>query len=199
MTININTENKRRIGWILPAATTVVVIVLIIFNWDWFHTRYTHLTHHNFKSGDKVYAKPDLFDSKSKMNSLFVGRLIRPLNETDIDLMNINAQKKAVLKKQINSSLKEYLISTKCYFDKSRFMEIKSAYLGNYIDHAYLQFKLDENTFEEDSFYALSPNKEALKDFSYDFKMPVNYTWANGNHYIFEESSADQEFSSFQH
>jgi hypothetical protein len=190
------TKHKKHLNtWILLTVLFVCSII-IVFKWDWVHARYSHIIHDHFKSGDKLYAKPGLFDRKSTMTSLFVGRLIRPINETDIDLMNISAEQKALRKKKLNPSLKEYLISTNCYFDKNRLIEAKSAFIGTYIEHAFLPFNFGDAS-GEDSFYAITPNKSSLTDLSFDFKMPSNYVWSNHNFYVFEESIVNNEFQSF--
>jgi len=97
----IKPYKRKNTGWIAGLIIIITIITLVIFNWDWLHARFTYISKPGFKSGDKLYATPDLFDDKAKMTSMLVLRLVRPMNETDIDLMNISPEKKEALKKQV--------------------------------------------------------------------------------------------------
>ena len=75
---------------ILSISLAILITVAIAFNWYWLRAHYSNLTRNHFKPGQKVYAIPQIFDADSKFSSIGILRMIRPINELDIDLMKIS-------------------------------------------------------------------------------------------------------------
>jgi hypothetical protein len=196
-----NPETKTRKIAILIAAV-VVAISIFAFNKHNINVYFTNTFGIPFKVGDKVYAESAVFGSDKNKNGLGIYRLIRPLNESDIDVMQITDRQKAEMKKKLNPSLREYMVCPNQLFTKEHLVQNKSAFIGTFLDHKVsevLNFSLDgkKTTYLKESFLAIKLNESSLDDYSYLFKMPANYTWADGNRYVINSTTDDHELPSF--
>jgi len=195
MTNQIAKNNYRSL--LLGICLTALTVILICFNWYWLRANYINLTRNHFKTGQKVFVIPQLFDANSKFSNIGVLRMIRPVNELDIDLMNISDSQKASLKKKLDPSLKPYLIFNHMWFGATELKAAKTSFIGNFITHEILNTMGEKGNLIKYSFCQISPRSDLLYDNSQSFKMPYNYTWANSKYYLLTESITDEELPSF--
>jgi len=184
-------------GWIISICLTAIAILLISSNWYWLRANYSNLTRNHFKPGQKVYAIPFIFDANPKFSSIGILRMIRPINELDIDLMKIPEAQKTTMRNKLNQSLKPCLIFTYKMFTATDLKQVKSSFVGYYISHKIYDLMGTNVDLTKGSYCEIKPNTALIHDHSESFKMPNNYTWADSKYYLSTENIADDELPSF--
>lgn len=145
-----------------------------------------HSSSNSFSKGDSIYINHKFCET--------LYRLVRPIEERDVDTMKISDVEKDALKLKLNPLAKPYLIVTgNCVSTTAN-----SKSIGQYIEQERLTIhNPNNNTFHESTFYIIHPNKANLTigdPYSKEPGLPEGYIWANHNYYL----SAKRAFNTQQ-
>lgn len=175
-------RDKSRKKWLIGAlSVTVALIVLLFINLNWVVVGYEYVfKFDHFSEGQKIYLpKRNPFNHNRPIQTVVLMKLIKPLNEREIDTMLISDRQKTILKAKIDPSAKPYLINAgdvvRC-FDKS-------SLVGTYAGHDVERVMSNVNTLVFVNTYIIKPDTKALEVQNYH-DLPEGYTWANNNYYI---------------
>lgn len=135
-----------------------------------------HSSSNSFNEGDSIYIRHKYCET--------LYRLVRPLNEQDVDTMNISDAQKQDLKLKLNPLAKPYLISIgSCVSTKK-----ESRSIGQFIKQEKLTIHNPvKDNFHESIFYIIHPNQANLDAGETYYKEPgppEGYTWDNFNFYL---------------
>lgn len=171
--------NNGRKKWLIGGAIILLLIVALLnFNWVVVGYEYAFKFDH-FSQGQKIYLRKKAPFNNHPIQAVVLMKLIKPLNEREIDTMLISERQKAILKAKIDPSAKPYLISTG---DAVKDFD-KTGFIGVYVDHNVERMMSNVNTPVFVNVYVIKPDSRALEVERYH-DLPTGYTWANDNYYI---------------
>ena len=132
-------RKSKKLIWIIIVSIVLIVIAFGAYKFKLVKAYYYEAKRNDFKTGDKVYP-PNYFISDKPIN-IFLYRLIRPVNEAEIDAMNIEEWKKPLMKQNLKSSgdLKIILSNKRIMADS--ITKYKAWNIGNYLGKEYIYIK----------------------------------------------------------
>jgi hypothetical protein len=178
--------------------TLLIICALIIsalacvwyFNRETLNIYYLNARYNHFKINDNIYVWEGMSPGKGNIDiDLF--RMARPINEDDIDALNIEIWKKALAKKELVKG-KPYMVHTRWEINGDALDKLKTGVLG-----AYKGYKIADEYRDGETktylFFMLTPNKQALYDTEIDiYKLPKGYTWSDGPFYVLAFQTQDK-------
>jgi hypothetical protein len=102
---NKKTKNKK--GWIIALIATIIIVVVISFNYKYLKAYYYFNKNNNFSVGDKMYAN-DLFLQDTAHRSIFLHRLTQSNSGYDLYLTSKQISSDS-LNKYKNNYISTYL------------------------------------------------------------------------------------------
>jgi hypothetical protein len=145
-----------------------------------------HPAPNSFSKGDSIYINHKFRET--------LYRLVRPLNEHDIDTMNITDAEKHDLKLKLNPLAKPYLIGTGYSVSTTK----DSRSIGQFIkEEKFTVHNAMKDNFYEANLFLIHPNKANLRvgqAYHKEPGPPEGYTWDNFNLYL----SSKRAFNTYQ-
>ncbi|MFA6085572.1 hypothetical protein [Mucilaginibacter sp.] len=178
-------KTKKR-KYFLFAITAVIICLAVIGlqNRD-IVVRYYHYSKiHHFSNGDKIYVRNKVFNDTS-FKDIFIYRLIRPLNEKDIEESNLDELKKSILRKSLEfkTELKVILSDDAILLDNLR--KNKSRLAGTFAGKVFINETTKKGEKLSLLAYAIKPLKNTIgEDYHALAELPFGYTYADNQYYI---------------
>jgi len=164
-----------------------IAIGLLLYNRTYLALYYIDLKYNPFHVNDKLYAKKWYVNEKSKYGSynLDLYRKIRPLNNDDIDAMNISLAEKALIKSNLSTSNKPALTECAWSISSDSLRKYKTACIGNYTGSEILDTKFEKKYYPM-LFFSITTNKQALvKEVNSSLnELPPGYVYDDGPFYV---------------
>jgi hypothetical protein len=161
---------------------------------------FKYATYSKFKPGDKIYALKHVVNEVSEYGPYDVNlyQEVRPLTGADVDRMDIDIYKKAVIKSTLKSSGKTGISECGWQISADSLCKQKTACIGTCIDYKLMDIKIG-NKFVTTIALIIKPNKKALfKDYSDYYKLPADYVIDDGPFYIPSFYVSNQEAKTFR-
>lgn len=183
------------IGLVLIALGAVVW-----YNYPVIRLHYLNSKYNPFKPGEKVYAADWLVNEVSEYGAynITLYELVRPMNADDIDKMNIGLAEKALIKSQLKSSDKPFLIDLGWQVSSDSLCKYKSAFIGTYFDYKVLDEKSDKE-YHPMVYFNVKLNRRSLfKAYPYHNQIPSGYVKVDGPFYIRANHVTNKELKTFR-
>jgi hypothetical protein len=156
-------------GWI------IILICLIVlcggsftwykFNKPLFYAYYYELNYNPFKPGDKMYLQGFLVDKNSAKDfsryNMNLYRMVRPLNDDEVDKMSVSMADKILIKKD-QSSKKPYMIECAWAISTDTLCKYKSAFVSNYSTSKIANLSFGNGDYLPTVFFEIHPLRKAL-------------------------------------
>lgn len=187
----------KNIKWI-AAALLLLVSLLTLWNTPRFRLFLYNKLNNHYSIGDKLYAKQWLVDDTASYN-LNLYRRIRPMNEDEVDEMDIPLWQKAHIKKELKPSDKTLMLETDWAISSDSLCKLKTACIGTFIDYQAQYVKLSRD-YVLLPFFSIHPNKKALikEDDLGLHKIPDGYVFDDGPFYIRILDVSNKEINNFR-
>jgi len=177
-----------------------IAIGLLLYNRTYLTLYYIDLKYNPFHVNDKLYANEWYINKKSKYGSynLDLYRKIRPLNNDDIDAMNISLAEKALIKSNLSTSNKPALTECAWSISSDSLRKYKTACIGNYTGSEILSIKIDKKYYPM-LFFSITTNKKALlkKEYGSQNELPPGYVYDDGPFYVRSFDVTQKEVQQF--
>ncbi|MFD1255711.1 hypothetical protein ACFQ3S_02800 [Mucilaginibacter terrae] len=180
---------KRYKAWIISAFIITVISAIFISNREYLDMYYINFRYNDYEPGDKIYAKNFYLNDVNEEGegyNLDLYQLVRPINESDVDAMDLDLYKKSVIKANLNSSHKPYIMERGWQISGDSLCKHNSAVIGTYVRYEIVNIRLDDE-FHPVLHYVINPNRNALiKDgiISHKYKMPDDYLDSDSTFYV---------------
>ena len=194
--MNLNTSktpqrNTKRKWGIIMLSSIIIISVIGYLNKDWLYSGYYYVfKYDHFEKGDAVYISPDYFKDTNS-NGVELLRLIRPLNNSEVDqLPSLSNDEKTLIKLSLINS-KTYLIAPHIDILKKYLVANKTYKIGTYVKKDMVHIPMIDGNGKPviilGLFYAILPDKQVIytDPNPYLKDMPKYYTWANNTLYVF--------------
>jgi|SRR5215217_3479754 len=191
--------------WII---VSIIVIVLagVAFGFYWPKRTYLNAYYHVYifkkrlpiKPGDKLFLPRYLVDdSSSKTFARYdqkLYRVIRPLNNDEIDAMDITLAEKA-LRKQDLSLKKPYMFETIWAISTDSLCKYKSAFVSRYNNSKIADLYFGEGEYLPQLFFEVHPVRKSMVRTDYFDKMPSGYKFEDNTPFFLEASDLSPDDS----
>lgn len=168
--------NNGRKKWLIGGAIILLAGILIAVNFTTVRIYYNYLFKAaHFNKGDKIYLQKIKLPDGDYFRGAMLYRMVKPLNEREIDTLEITDRQKAVLKAKIDASAKPYLFRT----GQGVNIKGKSGFLGIYEGQQMCTLKLGNKSFNG-IFYKIDNFTPELAG----RLLPDGYTYADNVYYI---------------
>jgi hypothetical protein len=167
-----------------------IMTLLLILGGTIFFVRMTDnerkLTWDKVKANDKLYVS-EFFITDTSGGSVPLRRMIRPINQSDIDTMNISLIEKRKMSAQLDTSNTERRIIDICdiRIPQDSIFKFGTAFVGTFLSKDSTTKTFEDKT--ADKFYAIIPNSRLVQT-GYDQKIPKGYVLANNYYYVMPEN-----------
>lgn len=171
--------------WAIAITVFILIIALAWFNQPWIWDLYIDAKYNNFKTGDKLYGREQSMRVSDYHYRLYTW--VRPLKEDDVDAMDIELWKKALIKQDLHPNAERFLIESGWRISTDSLNKYKTACIGTYLgaDIGKLHVRPNDDGFLL-NFIKISPNKMALVKtdenlYKIDDDIPSGYTLDDEN------------------
>jgi hypothetical protein len=198
----LNRKKSKSKVWLIAIGCIVLMIAgLIFYNKQFLYLYYLNAKNNHFRTNDKLYAKSRMVNETSEYGSynLNLYRKVRPLNNDDVDAMQIELWQKALIKKNLSSFSKPYMIECAWTINSDSLCKYKTACIGRYTGSQILDIRI-KNKYYPMIFFSITTNKKALvKDYESDYnKAPAGYTFDDGPLYVMAYQVTNKELQTFR-
>jgi hypothetical protein len=168
--------NNGRKKWLIGGAIILLAGILIAVNFTTvkLYCAYVFKCPH-FSKGDRIYLKKTKLPDGDYFRGLILFRMIKPLNEREIDTLEITDRQKAVLKAKIDPSAQPYLFET----GQGVNIRDKSGFLGIYEGQRMCTARFGDKSFRY-MFYKIDNFTPELAG----RELPEGYTYADNIYYV---------------
>lgn len=168
--------NKGRKKWLISGAIILIAGILIAVNFTTIRIYYNYLFKAaHFNKGDKIYLQKIKLPDGDYYRGVILFRMIKPLNEREIDTLEIADRQKAILKAKIDPSAKPYLFRT----GQGVNIRDKSGFLGIYEGQQMCTIKFGDKYFHY-MYYKIDSFTPELSG----RELPDGYTYADNVYYV---------------
>lgn len=129
----------------------------------------------HFSKGDKIYLQKTQTTDGDYIRGVLLYRMIKPLNEREIDTLEITDRQKAILKAKINPTAQPYIFRT----GQGVKIKDKSGFLGIYEGQQMCTAKFGDKNFHY-MYYKIDSFTPELSG----RELPEGYTYADDVYYI---------------
>lgn len=171
--------------WIVVIGLLMVISALITYNFKLLKAYYYDFQFNKFTAGTKMYP-PNYYMTDTISPTISLYRLIRPVNEDEIDAMPIEAWKKALMKNDIKSPDDLKMFETVKEIAGDSLAKYKNWCIGTYVDRKFI-FINDEKFSSYEPYYQIKPNWPMVAETNTLLTKPLpdGYTYADDNYYVY--------------
>jgi hypothetical protein len=161
---------------------TLLLIAVVGAFCIWMVNNQIELTWDKVKVNDKLYAS-EFFITDTAGRTIPLKRMIRPINQSDIDTMNISLLEKRKMSAQLDTSNTEQRIAdlSDIIIPQDSIFKYGTAFVGTFLSKDSTTKTFEGNMVNK--IYAIIPNNQLVKT-GYEQKIPKGYILANNYYYV---------------